>query len=118
MAHQTEFFQMSKELKTELKSILGGKLPRDKSFLYKGEGVVNVRSLGTAFDQYTNEGQIVNTPKLDITVAGPKSKAIREAIVDIGAKANVLPTSLIRALGCLILGTQNLKMRIVSRQII
>jgi hypothetical protein len=57
-------------------------------------------------------------PKLDITVAGPKSKAIREAIVDIGAKANVLPTSLARALGCLILGTQNLKIRIVSRQII
>jgi hypothetical protein len=51
-------------------------------------------------------------------VAGPKSKTIWEAIVDIGAKANVLPTSLARALGCLILGTQNLKMRIVSRQII
>jgi hypothetical protein len=44
-------------------------------------------------------------PKLDIIVVGPKSKAIREAIVDIGAKANVLPTSLARALGCLILGT-------------
>jgi hypothetical protein len=57
-------------------------------------------------------------PKLDITVAGPKSKTIWEAIVDIGAKANVLPTSLARALGCLILGTQNLKMRTVSRQII
>ena len=57
-------------------------------------------------------------PKLDITIAGLKSEAIREAIVDIGAKANVLPTSLARALGCLILGTQNLKMRTVSRQII
>src|SRR6202021_3643200 len=57
-------------------------------------------------------------PKLDITVAGPKNKATREAIVDTGAKANVLPTSLARALGCLILGTQNLKMRIVSGQII
>ena len=51
-------------------------------------------------------------------MAGPKSKTIWEAIVDIGAKANILPTSLIRALGCLILGTQNLKMRTVSRQII
>ena len=47
---------MSKELETELKSILGRKLPRDKSFLYKGEGVVNVRSLGTALDWYANEG--------------------------------------------------------------
>ena len=57
-------------------------------------------------------------PKLDIIVARPKSETIWETIVDIGAKANVLPTSLARALGCLILGTQNLKMRIVSRQII
>jgi hypothetical protein len=57
-------------------------------------------------------------PKLDITVARPKSKTIWEAIVDIGAKANVLPTSLARALGCPILGMQNLKMRTVSRQII
>ena len=57
-------------------------------------------------------------PKLDITVARPKNKATREAIVDIRAKANVLPTSLARALGCLILGTQNLKIRTVSRQII
>src|ERR1700721_2788937 len=56
--------------------------------------------------------------KLDIIVAGPKSKAIREAMVDIGAEANVLPTSLARALGCLILGTQNLKIRTVSGQII
>ena len=47
---------MSKELKTELKSILSRKLPRDKSFLYKGEGVVNVRSLGIALDQYANKG--------------------------------------------------------------
>ena len=51
-------------------------------------------------------------------MAGPKNEATREAIVDIGAKANVLPTSLARALGCLILETQNLKIRIVSRQII
>src|ERR1700721_895276 len=57
-------------------------------------------------------------PKLDITVAGPKNKATREAIVDIEAKANVLPTSLARALGYLILGMQNLKMRTVSGQII
>src|SRR6202021_2830669 len=57
-------------------------------------------------------------PKLDITVAGPKNKATKEAMVDTRAKANVLPTSLARALGCLILGTQNLKMRTVSRQII
>ena len=41
---------MSKELETELKSILSRKLPRDKNFLYKREGVVNVRSLGTALD--------------------------------------------------------------------
>ena len=51
-------------------------------------------------------------------MAGPKSKTIQEAIIDIGAKANVLPTSLARALGYLILGTQNLKIRMVSRQII
>src|ERR1700721_1932786 len=57
-------------------------------------------------------------PKLDIIVAGPKNKAIRKAMVDTKAKANVLPTSLARALGCLILGTQNLKIRTVSRQII
>src|ERR1700721_3968649 len=57
-------------------------------------------------------------PKLDITVARPKNKATREAIVDIEAKANVLPTSLARALGCLILRTQNLKIRTVSGQII
>ena len=114
IAHQTEFFQMSKELETELKNILGRKLPRDKSFLYKGEEVVNVRSLGTALDQYANKGQIVSMPKLDITVAGPKSKAIRKAIVDIGAKTNDLATSLARALGCLILGTQNLKIRTIS----
>src|ERR1700721_2558691 len=57
-------------------------------------------------------------PKLNIKVAGTKNKAIREAMVDIEAKANVLPTSLARALGCLILGTQNLKMRTVSGQII
>src|SRR6202021_660037 len=57
-------------------------------------------------------------PKLDITVAGPKNEATREAIVDIEAKANVLPTSLTRDLWCLILGTQNLKIRTVSRQII
>ena len=57
-------------------------------------------------------------PKLDIIVAGPKNKATREAIVDTEAKANVLPTSLARALGCLILRTQNLKMRTVSGQII
>ena len=57
-------------------------------------------------------------PKLDIIIAGLKSKAIREAIVDIRAKANVLPTSLARALGYLILGTQNFKIRTISRQII
>src|ERR1700721_2489156 len=56
--------------------------------------------------------------KLDIIVAGPKSKAIREAMVDNGAEANILPTSLARALGCLILRTQNLKIRTVSGQII
>jgi hypothetical protein len=119
MAHWTEFFQMSRELETELMSILGGKLPRDENFLHKrDEGVINVGSLGTALDQYANEGWIVSTPKLDITVAGPKSKTIREAMVDTGAEANVLPTSLARALGCPILGTQNLKMRTVSGQII
>jgi hypothetical protein len=48
---------MSQELKTELMSILRGKLPRDENFLYKREeGVINVRSLGTALDQYANEG--------------------------------------------------------------
>ena len=41
---------MSRELETELKSILSRKLPRDKNFLYKREGVVNVRSLRTALD--------------------------------------------------------------------
>ena len=41
---------MSRELETELKSILSRKLPRDKNFLYKREEVVNVRSLRTALD--------------------------------------------------------------------
>ena len=77
MAHQIEFFQMSQELETELMSILKGKLPRDENFLHKRDkGVINVRSLRTALDQYANKGQIVSTPKLDITVAGPKSKTI------------------------------------------
>ena len=97
---------MSNKLKTELKSILSRKLPRDKNFLYKKrEGVVNIRSLKTALDQYANKGLTISIPKLDIIVARPKSEAIREAIVDIRAKANILPTSLARALGCLILRT-------------
>ena len=42
---------MSQELKTELISILRGKLPRDKNFLHKREeGVINVRSLRIALD--------------------------------------------------------------------
>ena len=40
---------MSRELETELISILRGKLPRDKNFLHKREeGVINIRSLRTA----------------------------------------------------------------------
>jgi len=57
-------------------------------------------------------------PKLNIIVARPKSKAVKKAIIDIIAEANVLLTSLIRELGCLILGIQNLKIRIESRQVI
>ena len=44
-------------------------------------------------------------PKLDIIIAIPKSKAVGEAIIDIRAKANILSTSLARALGYLILRT-------------
>ena len=57
-------------------------------------------------------------PKLNVIVARPRSNAVRKAIVDIRAKANVLLTSLARELGCLILRTQNLKIRVVSRQVI
>ena len=44
-------------------------------------------------------------PKLNVIIARPKSKAVGKVIIDIRAKANVLLTSLIRELGCLILGT-------------
>ena len=57
-------------------------------------------------------------PKLNIIVARPKSKIVREAIINIRAEANMLLTSLARELSCLILGIQNLKIRIVSRQVI
>jgi hypothetical protein len=56
--------------------------------------------------------------KLNVIIARPKSKVVKGVIINTRVKANVLLTSLIRKLGCLILKTQNLKIKIVSRQVI
>jgi hypothetical protein len=44
-------------------------------------------------------------PKLDITMTRPRNKTIKKAIINIGAKANVMLTGLAKMLGYLILGT-------------
>ena len=79
---------------------------------------MNVGSLATALDRYAHKGWIVSTPKITVNVCGPIEGDIAEAILDTGAEANVMPLSMAQGLGYPILGTEHLKLKTVSSQVI
>ena len=54
------------------------------------------------------------TPKLLVTIIGPKEGSIKSVILDTGAEANVISYELAKELGCLILSTEYLKLKTVS----
>ena len=54
------------------------------------------------------------TLKLLVTIIGPKKGSIESVILNIGAEANVILYKLTKELGCLILSTEHLKLKIVS----
>ena len=56
--------------------------------------------------------------KLDIIITRPRNKTIKKAMINTRAEANVILIRLIKMLGNLILRTQNLKIKTVSRQIV
>ena len=58
------------------------------------------------------------TPKLLICIIGLLDTASKTLMLDIGAKANVMPYELAKSLGCLILSTENLKLKTMSRQVL
>ena len=55
----------------------------------------------------------MTTPKLLVTVIGPKEGSIESVMLDIGAEANVMSYELTKELGCLILSTEYLKLKMV-----
>jgi hypothetical protein len=52
-----------------------------------------------------------------VNAIGPSGVDTTVAILDTGAKANVMPLSMAKGLGCPILSTEHLKLRTVSGQV-
>ena len=55
---------------------------------------------------------------MSINIWGPKEGDSKVTIINTGAKANVMPLSTAKGLGCLILSTKHLKLKTVSGQIL
>ena len=76
------------------------------------EAMINIQSI--SLDSFTTRGWIVATPKLLVTIIGPKEGSIKSVILDIGAEANIMLYELAKELRCLILSTKHLKLKTVS----
>ena len=80
------------------------------------EAIVNIQSVG--LDSFATRGWVVATPKLPVTIIGPKEGTTEAAMLDTGAEANVMSYELAKGLGCPILSTEHLKLKTVSGQVL
>ena len=55
----------------------------------------------------------MTTLKLLVTIIRPKEGNIKSAMLDIGVEANMISYELAKELGCLILSTEHLKLKMV-----
>ena len=58
------------------------------------------------------------TPKLSVSIIRPIDIVLESVILDTGVEANIMTYELIKSLECLILSIENLKLKIVSNQIL
>ena len=104
-----ELFEVTDAARAALKSLIEGRPIAE-------EAVVNIQSV--SLDSFATRGWIVATPKLPVTVIGPKEGSIESAMLDTGAEANVMSYELAKELGCPILSTEHLKLKTVSGQVL
>ena len=80
------------------------------------EVVINIQSIG--LDSFVSHRWIVATLKLLVVIIRPKEGIIKSIMLDTRAKANIMSYGLTKDLGCLILSTEHLKLKTVSRQVL
>ena len=76
------------------------------------EAIVNIQSVG--LDSFATRGWVVATPKLPVTIIGPKEGTTEAIMLDTGAEANVMSYELVKGLRCLILSIKYFKFKTVS----
>ena len=109
LALYQKLFEVTNAARAILKSII-----EEKPIIE--EAVVNIQAL--SLEGFITRGQIIATPKLLVSIKGPTKAATELAMLDTRVEANVITYELTKKLSCLILSIENLKLKIVSSQVL
>ena len=109
LALYQKLFEVTDAAQAILKSIIEGKPIIE-------EAVVSIQVL--SLEGFVTREQIIATPKLLVSIKGPTEAATKLAILNTRAEANVMTYELTKKLSCLILSIENLKLKIVSSQVL